>query len=234
MSLKFLAVGLTLADAARPALRVRSSSSLEANALVANQPESQLQASSGLSGLLASVDVPLLLYFAFWYLGNYYYTLSNKRALVAAGGKKGFPMTISTLQLGVGVLYALFTLLFSGFLANANHLPASLSWLPWLSLLRYNFELVMSNELLYESVTIKRLWPGDPTQRKEQTVTGRIIVNDYLGFNSGWAAECARVIPHGTDQQVSACWFDLYIPALWFAAAVVLACVLLKCVRDPH
>ena len=108
MSLKFLAVGLTLADAARPALRVRSSSSLEANALVVNQPESQLQASSGLSGLLASVDVPLLLYFAFWYLGNYYYTLSNKRALVAAGGKKGFPMTISTLQLGVGVLYALF------------------------------------------------------------------------------------------------------------------------------
>ena len=27
---------------------------------------------------------------------------------MAAGGKKGFPMTISTLQLGVGVLYALF------------------------------------------------------------------------------------------------------------------------------
>jgi len=48
------------------------------------------------------------MYFAFWYLGNYYYTLSNKRALVAAGGKNGFPMTISTLQLGVGCIYALF------------------------------------------------------------------------------------------------------------------------------
>jgi uncharacterized membrane protein len=97
----------------------------------------------------AGVDVSLLSYFAFWYLGNYYCaprarrrdalvcppacppashpalppyssptrlsparrvadTLSNKRALVAAGGKAGFPMTISTLQLGVGVLYALF------------------------------------------------------------------------------------------------------------------------------
>ena len=134
----------------------------------------------------------------------------------------------------VQVLYALYNLLFCGFLANANRLPSFAAWMPYTSFLHYHFELVMSNELLYESVTIKRLWPGDPTQRKEQTVTGRIIVNDYLGFNSGWAAECARVIPHGTDQQVSACWFDLYIPALWFAAAVVLACVLLKCVRDPH
>jgi len=55
-----------------------------------------------------NVDLPLLSYFAFWYLGNYFYTISNKRALVAGGGKKGFPMIISTLQLGVGVLYALY------------------------------------------------------------------------------------------------------------------------------
>lgn len=58
--------------------------------------------------MLEGVDVPLLTYFAFWYLGNYFYTISNKKALVAAGGKAGFPMTISTLQLGVGVLYALY------------------------------------------------------------------------------------------------------------------------------
>ena len=78
---RFLLLALLVcAEAARPALRVTSSRSLENNALVA-QPEPQLQASSGLSGLLASVDVPLLMYFAFWYLGNYYYTLSNKRAL---------------------------------------------------------------------------------------------------------------------------------------------------------
>ena len=29
------------------------------------------------------------LWFIFWYLGNYYYTLTNKRALNAAGGKAG-------------------------------------------------------------------------------------------------------------------------------------------------
>jgi len=59
-------------------------------------------------GGMPAVDVPLLMYFSFWFLGNYYYNIWNKLALKAAGGKTGFPMTISTLQLGVGVIYALF------------------------------------------------------------------------------------------------------------------------------
>jgi len=50
----------------------------------------------------------LILYFFFWYLGNYYYNITNKLALKAAGGVNGFPMTIATLQLGVGCIYALF------------------------------------------------------------------------------------------------------------------------------
>lgn len=50
----------------------------------------------------------MLICFALWYLGNYYYNITNKLALNAAGGKTGFPMTISTLQLGVGALYAIF------------------------------------------------------------------------------------------------------------------------------
>lgn len=54
------------------------------------------------------IDIPLLTYFFFWYLGNYYYNVSNKLALKASGGAAGFPMTISCLQLGVGVVYALF------------------------------------------------------------------------------------------------------------------------------
>jgi len=54
------------------------------------------------------VDVALLLCLALWYLGNYYYNISNKMALTAAGGAAGFPMTIATMQLGIGVLYALF------------------------------------------------------------------------------------------------------------------------------
>ena len=55
-----------------------------------------------------AIDIPLLLYFFFWYLGNYYYNISNKLALNAAGGASGFPVTISTMQLAVGALYASF------------------------------------------------------------------------------------------------------------------------------
>jgi len=54
------------------------------------------------------LDIPLLLYFLFWYVGNYYYNVTNKLALKAAGGSAGFPMTISSLQLGIGCIYALF------------------------------------------------------------------------------------------------------------------------------
>jgi len=54
------------------------------------------------------VDIQLIAYFALWYLGNYYYNISNKMALKAAGGAAGFPLTIATLQLGVGCIYALF------------------------------------------------------------------------------------------------------------------------------
>jgi len=44
---------------------------------------------------LKGVDVPLTIYFAGWFLLNYLYNISNKLALKAAGGKDGFPMTIS-------------------------------------------------------------------------------------------------------------------------------------------
>jgi solute carrier family 35 protein E1 len=55
-----------------------------------------------------NIDLPLLLCFALWYAGNYYYNITNKQALKAAGGATGFPMTIATLQLGVGCVYAIF------------------------------------------------------------------------------------------------------------------------------
>ena len=69
------------------------------------------------------------------------------------------------MQVLLGVLYALFTLLFCGFLANANNLPGWLSWAPYLSCLRYMFELVMSNEILGKAVETRprfsRLpWPS--------------------------------------------------------------------------
>ena len=58
-------------------------------------------------------DIALLTYFAFWYLGNYYYNIQNKNAAIASGKAAGidgseFAMTIATAQLGVGVIYAIF------------------------------------------------------------------------------------------------------------------------------
>ena len=70
--------------------------------------KAEASASGEKKGMLAGLDAPLLAYFFFWYLGNFYYNISNKTALKAAGGALGYPMTISTLQLGVGSLYALF------------------------------------------------------------------------------------------------------------------------------
>lgn len=58
--------------------------------------------------MFMGLDFALLGYFFFWYLGNYYYNISNKVALKAAGGAAGYPLTISTLQLGVGSIYAFF------------------------------------------------------------------------------------------------------------------------------
>ena len=79
---------------------------------VAEQPKGRfgglLSRSRGGANALASVDIPLMAYFFFWYVGNYYYNITNKLALKAAGGSSGYPMTISSLQLGVGCLYAMF------------------------------------------------------------------------------------------------------------------------------
>jgi len=64
--------------------------------------------SQRIAGKIFSIDAPLLVCFSLWYAGNYYYNITNKQALKAAGGATGYPMTIATLQLGVGCIYALF------------------------------------------------------------------------------------------------------------------------------
>ena len=66
--------------------------------------KSELLAGKGGAGF----DVQLFLYFAGWYVGNYYYTLNNKYALKAAGGATGFPVTIGFLQFCIGAAYGLF------------------------------------------------------------------------------------------------------------------------------
>ena len=80
-------------------------------------------------------------------------------------------------------------------------------------------------------------WPGDPHAGSHKAVTGKMIVADYLGFNH---TSCARVLPqpgggHAMEREISACWLDLYVPAIAYVGAVAVACLLLKfCVRDPH
>jgi len=75
-------------------------------ALAESSSSSEVMETRG--GALGGLDIPLLLYFLFWYVGNYMYNITNKLALKAAGGKTGFPMAISSLQLLVGSIYALF------------------------------------------------------------------------------------------------------------------------------
>jgi len=53
------------------------------------------------------VDVGLIVYMTAWYAGNYYYNIYNKLAAKAAGGAT-YAMTLATIQLIVGSLYALF------------------------------------------------------------------------------------------------------------------------------
>ena len=103
-------------------------------------PMKASSSSDGIVSKILKIDFQLLIFFALWYLGNYYYNITNKLALKAAGGlifliyhsisyfdlfscvsclflsmriaffpgAAGFPLTIATLQLGVGVIYALF------------------------------------------------------------------------------------------------------------------------------
>ncbi|KAL3903981.1 MAG: hypothetical protein SGPRY_011457, partial [Prymnesium sp.] len=94
--------------AVRPALRLHggaTSSKPLSTRVIADSKKSQLVAGGN---PLGSIDFGLLACFAGWYLGNYYYTLNNKLALNAAGGSKGFPLTIGFLQMLIGSLYALF------------------------------------------------------------------------------------------------------------------------------
>jgi solute carrier family 35 protein E1 len=95
----------TLGDTRPIAVARPHLASPRADALVAASSDS---VTTVRGGGLPTIDFALVAYFAFWYLGNYFYNIANKMALKAAGGSAGYPMTIGVLQLGVGVLYALY------------------------------------------------------------------------------------------------------------------------------
>lgn len=57
---------------------------------------------------MSRVDIQLIFYFLLWYLGNYYHNITGKKAFVLSGGATGMPVTIATMQMGIGCVYALF------------------------------------------------------------------------------------------------------------------------------
>jgi len=68
----------------------------------------ELQAATlGLSSR-PTIDFTLVYYFVGWALGSYYFTISNKLALRAAGGVDGFPITIGFVQMLLGSCYAIY------------------------------------------------------------------------------------------------------------------------------
>ena len=49
-------------------------------------PMKASSSSDGIASKFLKIDFQLLIFFALWYLGNYYYNITNKLALKAAGG----------------------------------------------------------------------------------------------------------------------------------------------------
>ena len=78
---------------------------------VATKAESAEVSTTEKKGFLGGLDVPLLAYFFFWYLGNYYYNISNKTALKAAGGALGVTSAVRARRAsrGEGAPHARFT-----------------------------------------------------------------------------------------------------------------------------
>eukprot|EP00966_Prymnesium_polylepis_P207399 4803969-Prymnesium_polylepis.1 len=53
-----------------------------------------------------AVDIGLIVYLTAWYAGNYYYNIYNKLSSKEAGGTT-YVMTLATIQLLVGAVYAI-------------------------------------------------------------------------------------------------------------------------------
>eukprot|EP00536_Pseudo-nitzschia_multiseries_P005349 jgi/Psemu1/254409/estExt_Genewise1Plus.C_1000023 len=107
----------TLAQSARPVVGFKKPALVQpvdiqgnrlSNVVSISPPIKLIDSADAAPAEKAGLDLGLIAYFALWYLGNYYYNITNKLALNAAGGKVGFPMTLSSLQLGVGAIYGLF------------------------------------------------------------------------------------------------------------------------------
>jgi len=118
----------SVAPASRPALRLRGGDAARAPLAASKTASGNSKlAVRGGGGAVGGIDWTLMLYFAGWYVGNYYYTLNNKLALKASGGATdGFPVTIGFLQMVIGSLYALFAWVAPDMRPQPNVTPSDL------------------------------------------------------------------------------------------------------------
>ena len=75
--------------------------------MASTEPSSAADVGSVEEGRLRAFDWTLMPCVLLWYAGNYCYNICNKLALVATGGTAGYPLLVASLQLLVGVVYAL-------------------------------------------------------------------------------------------------------------------------------
>ena len=80
---------------------------------------------------------------------------------------------------------------------------------------------------------------------KTKLVLGDLIIRDKLGYDRfayetydgfcPWGGPTLYEHDGSTLNVYGACWFDLYVPAVWFVVAFGVSVLLLAyCVRDPH
>ena len=80
-------------------------------------------------------------------------------------------------------------------------------------------------------------------QRKRQGLVPDFLVTHPQGFEAllelkvvgGGPTLYEHNVATGLVNVYGACWFDLYVPAVWFVVAFCASVLLLAyCVRDPH
>lgn len=128
----------------------------------------------------------------------------------------------------------LLSLLFCGFIVNLPTLQSRDGWFTrsgfapqYLSFLYYLNELMISDEMLGKTVTIKsNLQSTRSSQQLMYDVAGEEIL-----AHLGYALNCSRI--WGADEL--ACWYDILVPIMGVIVFIATAALALAfCVQDPH
>jgi len=128
----------------------------------------------------------------------------------------------------LSVLFILLSMLFCGFIVNLPTLEARGAWLGplpprFLSFLYYFAELVISDELIGQTVVVR--------DSMNHGIPPFFVGGEEVLAHLGYQLNCSRIwgVPN------NACWYDLYVPAATVLVLTGAAMVLLGfCVKDPH